>query len=312
MLRASLAALALTGCYSPRYEDCQFSCSSANTCPTGMECVQGTCRIEGQTGSCGNDDAGADGSTARWSDPVDIGQPIGFSDPSITEDGTELFTSDASGMLFVSVLQGGAFGLPMPIVLLNSSFTSNPQISADGLTLYFSSTRPGGAGGNDIWQSTRATRSSPWMPPANVTPLNTTTDDTGGATTADARFMVLASNHGTPRVDVFASTFNASSNSWLAPVQIPGINNTLSNTAHPCLDGTGTKLVFASDRTGDYDIWIATRPSRADPFGAPIRIDAVNSPEDEADPCLSTDGNTLYFARGTVTMRKILRSTYTP
>jgi Tol biopolymer transport system component len=37
-----------------------------------------------------------------------------------------------------------------------------PGISPDGLTLIVNSTRPGGLGGEDLWITTRATRSSPW------------------------------------------------------------------------------------------------------------------------------------------------------
>jgi Tol biopolymer transport system component len=40
---------------------------------------------------------------------------------------------------------------------------SAPGISADGLSLYFSSTRSGGRA--DLWVTTRATFSDPWDPP---------------------------------------------------------------------------------------------------------------------------------------------------
>jgi Tol biopolymer transport system component len=45
-----------------------------------------------------------------------------------------------------------------------------PSISADGLTLYFASQRPGNIGFLDIWVARRTTTSSPWGPPENLGP----------------------------------------------------------------------------------------------------------------------------------------------
>ena len=39
--------------------------------------------------------------------------------------------------------------------------------------------------------------------------------------------------------------------------------------------------------TGDSDLYIATRPTLADPFGAPVRIDELATLAPEADPWLS-------------------------
>src|SRR5690242_3415474 len=43
-----------------------------------------------------------------------------------------------------------------------AAIESAPALSADGLTLYFASDRPGGFGGTDLWVSHRATPESPW------------------------------------------------------------------------------------------------------------------------------------------------------
>lgn len=44
---------------------------------------------------------------------------------------------------------------------------SNPHLSADGMTLYFTSNRAGGFGGHDLWQSSRQADGS-WAPPVNL------------------------------------------------------------------------------------------------------------------------------------------------
>jgi len=53
-----------------------------------------------------------------------------------------------------------------------------PNISADDLTLFFVSLRPGGYGGRDIWVTTRATTSDPWREPMNIgPPINSSADE---------------------------------------------------------------------------------------------------------------------------------------
>jgi Tol biopolymer transport system component len=63
---------------------------------------------------------------------------------------------------------GNATRLPAAI---NTGHTTAPNISADGLTLFFSSNRPGGFGNWDIWSSSRPSRSAPWGAPVNLGPV---------------------------------------------------------------------------------------------------------------------------------------------
>ena len=65
---------------------------------------------------------------------------------------------------------GIGFGTPVDLGLtINSaSDEGHPDISADGLTFYFNSNRAGGVGGYDLWQSTRASLTSPWTTSANL------------------------------------------------------------------------------------------------------------------------------------------------
>ena len=59
-----LTLIALVGCYSPTYEDCNISCASG-ICPSGLECHENVCRTPGFSGACStmpNVDAAADAS----------------------------------------------------------------------------------------------------------------------------------------------------------------------------------------------------------------------------------------------------------
>src|SRR4029450_10758234 len=62
---------------------------------------------------------------------------------------------------------------------INSSFADfGSAISKNGLSLYFSSSRPGGYGANDIWVAQRAKVNAPWGPPVNLGPeINTSSSD---------------------------------------------------------------------------------------------------------------------------------------
>jgi len=68
-----------------------------------------------------------------------------------------------------SALAPGVGGLQAPI---NSPASeNNAALSPDELSLYFTSDRPGGFGGSDIWVSGRACVDCPWGTPANLGPL---------------------------------------------------------------------------------------------------------------------------------------------
>jgi Tol biopolymer transport system component len=60
----------------------------------------------------------------------------------------------------------------------------------------------------------------------------------------------------------------------------------------------GLELYFVSDRPGGegtYDIWVSTRASKEDDWGAPSNLAAINTPDWQTSPCISADGLELYF-----------------
>lgn len=64
-----------------------------------------------------------------------------------------------------------------------------PGISADGLEIFFSSERPGGAGELDLWRATRPSRDQPFGPPENVAELNTVNDEVYPRLSADGSIL---------------------------------------------------------------------------------------------------------------------------
>lgn len=93
--------------------------------------------------------------------------------------------------------------------------------------------------------------------------------------------------------------------SWSEPQPLRGIN-TVDNEGAGTLSGDGMTLCFTicrdADRPGEgphkgsCDLYIAERVGQG--WGVPQNLGAVNSPAWESQPCLSPDGQQLYFTRG--------------
>lgn len=123
--------------------------------------------------------------------------------PFPTMDGSELwFTSNRAGGLGGSDIwraswTGSEFATPVNVPELNSSSTEYlPTVSADRLTVYFSSQRaaPGVKGQFDIWTSHRNVVDDGFPPPTLVDELNTTGSDFVGWLSADSCRLYGVSN----------------------------------------------------------------------------------------------------------------------
>src|SRR5690606_9477723 len=70
------------------------------------------------------------------------------------------------------------WGSPMPVSELNTEQRETGiGLTADGLTIFFSSDRPGGAGGLDVYRSTRVSRDARWSEPVREAALSSPGDD---------------------------------------------------------------------------------------------------------------------------------------
>jgi Tol biopolymer transport system component len=99
---------------------------------------------------------------------------------SILPDGSAIyFDSNRSGTykIYRAPKTATGFGTPLPVSGADLNGAANDDggvISADELTLFFTSDRPGGVGSNDIWVATRATTADGFGEPVDVQALNTT------------------------------------------------------------------------------------------------------------------------------------------
>jgi len=83
--------------------------------------------------------------------------------------------------------------------------------------------------------------------------------------------------------------------------KVPGINSAAEDFG-PTLSADERTIYFVryspADPTGlsSLDLYVATRPSRDEPFGAAVPLDALNTIYEDSDPSLSPDELSLYFA----------------
>jgi Tol biopolymer transport system component len=250
--------------------------------------------------------------------PTNLGMTVNSSasefDPSISADGLELY--------FISYRPGGQgqtdmwvttrktkadpWGTPVNLgPTVNSSANDNaPGISADGLSLYFSSDRPGGYGDWDLWVTTRKTTSDPWGTPVNLGPtVNGSASDHAPSISADGLTLYFA---GYPRgpmrpgglgdSDIWMTTRNTKADPWSTPVNLGPTVNTSGYESGPCISADGLALYLC--RGWPRRLWVAMRKTKADSWGTPVDLGSpLNSPDWlNVDPCISSDGSTLYFA----------------
>jgi Tol biopolymer transport system component len=189
---------------------------------------------------------------------------------------------------------------------VNSSAPENqPNISADGLRLYFQSNRLGGQGGNDLWVTSRATKDDPWGPPANLGPaVNSSGGDGYPCILADGLTLYFQSNRseGHGRSDIWVTTRATVNNPWGPPVNLGPPLNTADRDAGPSIPLDGLSLYFNSDRPGGFgrsassDLWVSNRATTDDAWGEPVNLGpSVNSPDNDLHLGVSADGMALFF-----------------
>ncbi len=83
------------------------------------------------------------------------------------------------------------------------------------------------------------------------------------------------------------------------PVNLGPPFNTSSHDLNFFLSADGLELYVSSDRPGGLgylDMWHSRRENADDPWGPLVNVQEINSRYNEAFPCLSADGLTLYFS----------------
>jgi len=135
---------------------------------------------------------------------------------------------------------------------------STPSISADGRTLFFSSSRPGGLGGKDIWLS-RLNDKNQWMEPVNLgSQINTEGDEMSPFIHFDGKTLYFASDGrvGMGGFDLFVTRMKSDS-TWTTPQNLGYPINTFNDETGLVIESGGQKAYYSSvrDKSRGKDIF---------------------------------------------------------
>ncbi len=256
------------------------------------------------------------GTSDPWGPPRNLGPTVNSAgqenSPSLSLDGHRLyFASNRSGPdafggfdLYVSRRRDKRddFGWEAPVNLgsaINSAADETDAAFLEDETtgatiLYFTSNRPGGPGGDDIYATTLQPDGT-FGPVAPVAELNTSFNDMQPAIRRDGLETFLGSDRpGTNGAsDLWVATRATTADPWSTPVNLGPVVNSpprppdveQSNDFRPALSFDGTTLYFASalrpgNISGMFDIWVSTRTilHKADyddrPFGTSGKVKA--------------------------------------
>lgn len=146
---------------------------------------------------------------------------------------------------------------------------SQPCFAADGKTLYFVSSRPGGQGGADIWKATKINESS-WSKPENLGPvINTAGEEMAPYLHPDGKTLYFSSDghRGLGGTDLFM-TKKQTDSTWAEPQNLgPSVNNA-GDQINIIVDARGkTAYISSQDSSsmGCYDVYSFDLPQKYQP-----------------------------------------------
>jgi outer membrane protein OmpA-like peptidoglycan-associated protein len=227
----------------------------------------------------------------RWAKSVDISNQLGYEGQlktlSLSSDGNELllFKNDLEDGGPLSYKNGSIFYSKKvenkwsPAKLLNNninslSWESHAAISPNGKEIYFTSDRPGGFGGLDIYVSTLT--NGDWGPAKNLgSTINTPFDEETPAILPDGKTLYFSSegHNNMGGFDVFYSS-KVDSIHWCEPINLGyPINSTDDNLFYVPIDD-GSRAFYSVARNEGYITF-----GDEDIYELDINLDSLHLPE---------------------------------
>jgi Tol biopolymer transport system component len=158
-----------------------------------------------------------------------------------------------------------SFDTPSPPLNINDASATvvdaNPWISADGLTLYMTSTRNGNY---DIFKATRSIITADFGAPVAVGELNSTAVDDAPVLSGDGLEIFFASNRpNANRNNIWHATRSSTTDGFGTPSMVAELSSDTTEDYPNWISPDRCTILFTSDRTGGnggYDVWMAKRP----------------------------------------------------
>jgi len=183
-------------------------------CPTAHRNGRTFLLASARTGGCGGTDLYVTRrhETRGWAVPRNLGCTVNSAadeaGPSLVE--SELYfssnraggvTAEAPGAtsgdgdIYRSHVDDDAFHAPAVVTALSTGANDlRPNLSRDGLEVFFDSNRSGGLGGLDLWTATRSSTSTAWSTPVDLgSAVNSSVDDLRPTLSWDGRSLYFGS-----------------------------------------------------------------------------------------------------------------------
>lgn len=211
----------------------------------------------------------------NWVTPSSIGSNINTNAHdaaiAISNDGQKLFVfkddSYDGGDIYISNLDTTGWSIPERIKgdVNTAAWEGSASLSSDEKTLYFSSERPGGFGGRDLYKATLMPDGT-WGNAKNLgEKINTVRDDDAPFIHPDGRTLIFSSQalNSMGSYDIFFSVYNPADSSWSTPKNLGYPINTPDDDRYFVLSTDGKRGYYASGKEGGYglhDIYIVDMP----------------------------------------------------
>ena len=193
--------------------------------------------------------------------------------------------------------------------LSGSGNDQDPDVSYDGLTIYFASDRPvTGRQGYQLYVSQRKTKGQRWGSPALVQGeelRSSTLYNRGPSVNPSGLFMAFFSAPlDTEDDSLYSASRTDPLGDWGNVQQLSGINSREAD-ADPALFHDSLSLIWSSrgpSKGNSWDLVEVSRPDASTPFSsaAQIPLDSLNTDLSERYPWVSQDGTHILFTREAV------------
>lgn len=225
----------------------------------------------------------------EWGEPQNLGPPINGEshDGSIglSPDGKKIFIykPDNGGDIFVTeIMSDGKWAIPINISANINTKYNEPSVSItkDGKALYFSSNKPGGFGGFDIYKS-ELDKVGKWGKAINMgSVFNTEFDEDAPFIDFDGKTLYFSSRglNGMGGYDLYKSIFDTINKNWTQPINMGYPLNSPDDDIYFVIAGDGKTGYYSSakgDGYGDKDIYKIY-------FEEP-KVDSVNQSENKIE-----------------------------
>lgn len=240
--------------------------------------------------------------------------------PTLSADGQILvFQSDKNlyriWYLYESRLQkNGKWSKPQPIEAINNfgqkpgisngfqtDFIAAPYLSADGNTLYFCATFPGGMGKRDLYVAKRNSNGN-WGKPVNIgIPINSNASEDFPSVSPEGDALYFARPNGTKKLengcyDLWVSKKDYATGNWQKPKKLPKGSLNTGCEKCPRIQADGLTLVFSSLREegkGSFDLYKAVLGVKEAKWEQVAPVNELNTAA--FDQFVTVAGNKVYY-----------------